>query len=228
MLRVSDAVPSDTTKSHYLCIDKKKRQITLTDPATAAPSTIATTAAATQDRGPMVSAPKIFAFDNLFTHDDPQLDVSSSALSEVIPAVLEGTDGCLLTLGYPNAGSSYFFSPIFGKHIFSLSIHKQKCTCVRKWWKNNNKISSVFFSLVRPLSSRGRDSGQSRTMFGSVTPSNELGAVPCAIAWLYKGINERRQKSGTRFSVRVSALGVSATKPSTTARDLLAAHATGK
>lgn len=70
--------------------------------------------------------------------------------------------------------------------------------------------------------------GQSRTMFGSVTPSNELGAIPCAIAWLYKGINERRQKSGTRFSVRVSALGVSATKPSTTARDLLAAHATGK
>lgn len=65
-------------------------------------------------------------------------------------------------------------------------------------------------------------------MFGSVTPQNELGAIPCAIAWLYKGINERRQKSGTRFSVRVSALGVSATKPSTTARDLLAAHATGK
>lgn len=108
MLRISDAAPSDTTKPHYLCIDKKKRQITLTDPATMAPSTTATAAAAaTQDRGPMVSAPKIFAFDNLFTHDDPQLDVSSSALSEVIPAVLEGTDGCLLTLGYPNAGSSH-------------------------------------------------------------------------------------------------------------------------
>lgn len=108
MLRISDAAPSASTKPHYLCIDKKKRQITLTDPATMAPCTTAavTTAAATQDRGPMVSAPKIFAFDNLFTHDDPQLDVSSSALSEVIPAVLEGTDGCLLTLGYPNAGSS--------------------------------------------------------------------------------------------------------------------------
>lgn len=108
MLRISDAVPSDTTRAHYMCIDKKKRQITLTDPATMALNTTATAtatvAAATQDRGPMVSAPKIFAFDNLFTHDDAQLDVSSSALSEVIPAVLEGTDGCLLTLGYPNAG----------------------------------------------------------------------------------------------------------------------------
>lgn len=71
-------------------------------------------------------------------------------------------------------------------------------------------------------------SGQSRTMFGSVTPSTDLGAIPCAISWLYKGINERRQKSGARFSVRVSALGVSATKPGTSARDLLAAHATGK
>lgn len=64
-------------------------------------------------------------------------------------------------------------------------------------------------------------------MFGSVTPSADLGAIPCAISWLYKGINERRQKSGARFSVRVSALGVSATKPGTSARDLLAAHATG-
>lgn len=99
MLRISDSVPSETTQSHYLCIDKKKRQITLTDPATMAPNS-----AATQERAPMVAAPKIFAFDNLFTHDDAQSDVSASALSEVIPAVLEGTDGCLLTLGYPNAG----------------------------------------------------------------------------------------------------------------------------
>lgn len=99
MLRISDAPPTDTTQSHYLCIDKKKRQITLTDPSTLAPNLNTN-----QDRGPMVAAPKIFAFDNLFTSDDPQTDISSSALSEVIPAVLEGTDGCLLTLGYPSAG----------------------------------------------------------------------------------------------------------------------------
>lgn len=197
MLRISDAVPGDPTKTHYLCIDKKKRQITLTDPATIASNTTATAVAGTQDRGPMVSAPKIFAFDNLFTHEDPQSDVSASALSEVIPAVLEGTDGCLLTLGYPNAGSCH--------------REREKKTQLHRFNFSNFPIFV----------------GQSRTMFGSVTPPNELGAIPCAIAWLYKGINERRQKSGTRFSVRVSALGVSATKPSTTARDLLAAHATG-
>lgn len=70
--------------------------------------------------------------------------------------------------------------------------------------------------------------GQTKTMLGTVNPPSELGAIPCAISWLYKGINERRQKSGARFSVRVSALGVSATKPDSTPKDLLAAHATGK
>lgn len=65
-------------------------------------------------------------------------------------------------------------------------------------------------------------------MLGGVNPPTELGGIPCAISWLYKGINERRQKSGARFSVRVSALGVSATKPDSTSKDLLAAHATGK
>lgn len=102
MLRIYDAPPSDSTQPHYLCIDKKKRQITLTDPSATAANTVAT-----QERSPMVAAPKIFAFDNLFTHEDTQADVSSSALAEVIPAVLEGTDGCLLTLGYPYAGELY-------------------------------------------------------------------------------------------------------------------------
>lgn len=64
-------------------------------------------------------------------------------------------------------------------------------------------------------------------MFGSLTTAQDLGAIPCAISWLYKGINERRQKSGARFSVRVSALSVHATKPGSTSKDLLAAHATG-
>lgn len=69
--------------------------------------------------------------------------------------------------------------------------------------------------------------GQSKTMFGSVSSPGDLGAIPCAISWLFKGINERRQKSGARFSVRVSALGVNATKPGSSSKDLLAAHKTG-
>lgn len=40
-----------------------------------------------------------------------QIDVCASALSEVIPAVLEGSDGCLLALGYPAAGERKTFPP---------------------------------------------------------------------------------------------------------------------
>ncbi|XP_055540135.1 kinesin-like protein CG14535 isoform X2 [Wyeomyia smithii] len=154
--------------SSYLTVDKKKRQVTLCETQT----NLASSSAATPERGPMVSAPKMFAFDALFTTEDSQHDICGSALSEVIPAVLEGSDGCLLSLGYPGAG-------------------------------------------------------QSRTMFGTLASApSDLGAIPCAIAWLYKGINEKRQKSGARFSVRVSALGVNATKPGSSSRDLLAGHAT--
>lgn len=64
-------------------------------------------------------------------------------------------------------------------------------------------------------------------MFGSLGSAKELGAIPCAISWLYDGINQRRQKTGARFSVRVSALGVSASKPGSSSKDLLKAHATG-
>lgn len=37
-----------------------------------------------------------------------QIDVCASALSEVIPAVLEGSDGCLLAIGYPGAGEIHY------------------------------------------------------------------------------------------------------------------------
>lgn len=82
---------------------------------------------------------------------------------------------------------------------------------------NEFDVLSFIFSCV----------GQVQTMLGAVHPPQELGAIPCAISWLYKGINERRQKNGARFSVRVSALGVSAHKPELASKDLLASHATG-
>lgn len=99
VLETSSTTSAINAPSHFLSADKKKRQVTLTDPATI------TSAASTQERGPMVAAPKMFAFDGMFTSDDSQADICSSALSEVIPAVLEGSDACLLTLGYPGAGN---------------------------------------------------------------------------------------------------------------------------
>lgn len=70
MLRVSGNQPDGEKNESYLSIDKKKKQVTLSEPTsnTPNPSTSA------QDRGPMVSAPKMFAFDALHTKDDSQVN----------------------------------------------------------------------------------------------------------------------------------------------------------
>lgn len=74
MLRVIDN-PPDGEKSSYLSIDKKKRQVTLSEPTAQTTNTMTQSINATnlQDRAPMVSAPKMFAFDALHTNDDSQV-----------------------------------------------------------------------------------------------------------------------------------------------------------
>ncbi|XP_051723632.1 kinesin-like protein KIF26A isoform X1 [Ctenopharyngodon idella] len=50
--------------------------------------------------------------------------------------------------------------------------------------------------------------GKTYTMIGSDSSMQNLGIAPCAISWLFKLINERKEKTGTRFSVRVSAVEI--------------------
>ncbi|XP_046711669.1 kinesin-like protein KIF26A isoform X3 [Silurus meridionalis] len=50
--------------------------------------------------------------------------------------------------------------------------------------------------------------GKTYTMIGKDSSSQSLGIAPCAISWLFKLISERREKTGTRFSVRVSAVEI--------------------
>lgn len=69
MLRVSDSQPEGDKPESYLTIDKKKKQVTLSEPTTNAPAP----SSSVQDRAPMVSAPKMFAFDALHTKDDSQV-----------------------------------------------------------------------------------------------------------------------------------------------------------
>lgn len=68
--------------------------------------------------------------------------------------------------------------------------------------------------------------GKSHTMLGSADSSSNLGVIPCAITWLFRGINEQKLKTGARFSVRVSAVEVAG--PSQHLKDLLSGHANGK
>lgn len=46
-------------------------------------------------------------------------------------------------------------------------------------------------------------------MIGRDVSTQSLGVAPCAISWLFKLIEERKEKAGTRFSVRVSAVEIS-------------------
>lgn len=51
--------------------------------------------------------------------------------------------------------------------------------------------------------------GKSYTMMGNDVSAQSLGIMPCAIAWLFRLIDEQKEKMGARFSVRVSAVEVS-------------------
>ncbi|XP_053784795.1 kinesin-like protein KIF26A isoform X2 [Desmodus rotundus] len=62
--------------------------------------------------------------------------------------------------------------------------------------------------------------GKSHTMIGKDGSPQSLGVVPCAISWLFRLIGQRREKTSTRFSVRVSAVEVCSRGQSL--RDLLA------
>ncbi|XP_009465489.1 PREDICTED: kinesin-like protein KIF26A [Nipponia nippon] len=67
--------------------------------------------------------------------------------------------------------------------------------------------------------------GKSFTMIGKDNSTQSLGIIPCAISWLFKLINERKEKTGTRFSIRVSAVEISGKDENL--KDLLAEVATG-
>ncbi|KAB0799044.1 hypothetical protein PPYR_06924 [Photinus pyralis] len=164
MLRVStppgNASPENGSFNNFFNLDKRKKQVTLMDPSTCG-------SVAPEDRRVGVAAPKMFAFDAIFSQDDSQTEVCSSALTDVIHAVINGTDGCLFCFGHAGLGKSY-------------------------------------------------------TMLGTPENANTLGIIPCAISWLFRGINEQKQKTGARFSVRVSAVEVSG--PTNQLRDLLSGY----
>ncbi|XP_077411962.1 kinesin-like protein KIF26A isoform X2 [Vanacampus margaritifer] len=67
--------------------------------------------------------------------------------------------------------------------------------------------------------------GKTYTMIGQDSSTQTFGVVPCAISWLFKLINERKEKTGTRFSVRVSAVEIFGQEEEL--KDLLSEASTG-
>lgn len=64
------------------------------------------------------------------------------------------------------------------------------------------------------------DPGKTYTMLGVDDSPQNLGIVPCAISWLFRLIEDLKEKTGSRFSVRVSAVEVTGRQE--TLKDLLA------
>ncbi|KAJ8290381.1 hypothetical protein GJAV_G00012140 [Gymnothorax javanicus] len=139
--------PHHTVESmSFLKVDQRKKQLTLHDPTAGAQSN-------SGHRRAAVAAPKMFAFDAVFTQDASQAEVCSGTVAEVIQSVVNGADGCIFCFGHVKLGKTY-------------------------------------------------------TMIGKDSSTQSLGIVPCAISWLFKLINERKEKTGTRFSIRVSAVEI--------------------
>ncbi|XP_051880436.1 kinesin-like protein KIF26A isoform X2 [Pristis pectinata] len=155
---------NDTSESmSFLKVDSRKKQITLYDPSVSGHLS-------STHRRTVVAAPKMFAFDAVFTQDASQAEVCSGTVAEVIQSVVNGADGCIFCFGHVKLGKTY-------------------------------------------------------TMIGKDNSMQNLGVIPCAISWLFKLINERKEKTGTRFSVRVSAVEIWGKDENL--RDLLSEVATG-
>ncbi|XP_077094623.1 kinesin-like protein KIF26A isoform X2 [Siphateles boraxobius] len=148
MMRIcpSLGVVDSSESMSFLKVDTRKKQLTLYDP-------LVNTQQTSVHRRAVLPAPKMFAFDAVFSQDASQAEVCSGTVAEVIQSVVNGADGCIFCFGHVKVGKTY-------------------------------------------------------TMIGTDSSMQGLGIAPCAISWLFKLINERKEKTGTRFSVRVSAVEI--------------------
>ncbi|XP_015206348.2 kinesin-like protein KIF26A isoform X2 [Lepisosteus oculatus] len=165
MMRICPSQGGNETSESmsFLKVDPRKKQLTLYDPSANGHTN-------SGHRRAVVAAPKMFAFDAVFTQDASQAEVCSGTVAEVIQSVVNGADGCIFCFGHVRLGKTY-------------------------------------------------------TMIGKDNTTQNLGIVPCAISWLFKLINERKEKTGTRFSIRVSAVEICGKDE--TLKDLLSDVASG-
>uniref|UniRef100_A0A6A7FY47 Kinesin-like protein CG14535 n=1 Tax=Hirondellea gigas TaxID=1518452 RepID=A0A6A7FY47_9CRUS len=104
VLRVSPLVRLLEGEAAVLLLDKKRRQVTLTDPL----------APPLKHSSIGVAAPKMFAFDQVYSQDDSQSDVVTGSVVDILHAVLTGNDGCILCFGGALLGKSYTMVGLHG------------------------------------------------------------------------------------------------------------------
>ena len=98
----------DVIGNNNFQLDRRRCQVTLFDPSAFRNSSNSTCTddISLEDRKIGVAAPKMFAFDGVFTCDDPQAEVAAASLTDVVTSVMNGNDGCLFCYGHANLGKS--------------------------------------------------------------------------------------------------------------------------
>ena len=196
ILRVANSGVIDERKGSFFKMDQKKKQVTLLEPdnkeARGETTGLDGEEEESSKRRVDVSAPKMFAFDGLFTDEDGQNELSSSALTDILHSVLGGSDGTLFCFGHANLGKSY---TMVGSDESSRYVPSEKIENLLTTQNNFFGINLQYWTMLRTI-----------------------GIIPTAIAWLFKCIKERKEK--TRTSVRVSSCEIVGT--SEEMRDLLA------
>uniref|UniRef100_A0A183A9Y3 Kinesin motor domain-containing protein n=1 Tax=Echinostoma caproni TaxID=27848 RepID=A0A183A9Y3_9TREM len=162
VLHVHPSVKSSGSETPpCLTVDRRRKQVGLIDP------NLSQTISATQRRAG-VGAPKFFSLDAVFTEEDSLAELCSFALTDIVQAVVNGCDGCLISLG---SGNSY------KPHISTAATTTTTTTATITTMIGEDKRGPIGFGLL-----------------------------PCAIAWLFRLISEQKERTGARFSVRVSAV----------------------
>lgn len=122
------------------------------------------------------------------------------------------------------SANNHYFNPSF--YPLSVSVYLLNSTWLWHYsfghnpcfWELNLERLQQLFTI--------RASGKTYTMLGVDDSPMNLGVIPSAIAWLYRLVDERRQTTGARFSVRVSAVEVTGRHEAV--KDLLANVTAGK
>ncbi|OWA53616.1 Kinesin-like protein KIF26A [Hypsibius exemplaris] len=97
LLRV--AGPAEDAGSAWMTIDQRRKQVNLLDPSMMS--------SGTRSRSALPLAPKMFSFDSIFAPDSTQNEICSAALVDLIQAVVNGVDGCLISYGHSKLGKTY-------------------------------------------------------------------------------------------------------------------------
>ncbi len=108
ILRVakSGVIDDKSTSGHCFRMDQKKRQVTLLDPSNVKNSSSSNSGHS--DENSAILGAKMFAFDGLYTDEDSQSEVASSALADTLHGVVcSGVDGCLFAFGHAGLGKTY-------------------------------------------------------------------------------------------------------------------------